>query len=194
MWGGVTVVEKPAQKPVSVAQLKQWLRIDHSDDDQLLAPMLEGAIAKIDGPDGIGYAMMRQTWRKSMDAFPPCILLPGAPVKGIATVRYLDSAGVEQTLPEAAYRLDKDSEPARLVPAPGTTWPPTLRTIGAVKVDYRLGEEAAADVQPALVDAICLIVGHRFKHREAASDQTAESLPFGVEWILAAHSRCTVAA
>lgn len=194
MWGGVTVVQKPEQKPVSIPQLKQWLWIEHADDDALLGPMLDGAIAKIDGPSGIGYAMMRQTWRKSMDAFPPCILLPGAPVKGIATVRYLDSAGVEQSLPDTAYRLDEDAEPARLVPAPGMTWPATLRTIGAVKVDYLLGEEAAADVQPDLIDAICLIVGHRYKHREAASDQKAETLPFGVDWILAAHSRGGIAA
>lgn len=194
MWDGVSVVEKPTAKPVALPLLKQWLRIDHSDDDALLSSMLDGAIARIDGPAGIGYAMMRQKWRKSMDGFLSCIKLPGAPVKSIAAVVYVDGNGVSQTLPADAYQLDADTEPARLLPAAGSAWPSVARVAGSVKVDYLLGEEDPANVQSDLIDALCLIVAHRYKCREAVAEGGAAALPFGVDWILNAHSRCAVSA
>ncbi|KQR27211.1 hypothetical protein ASF91_19525 [Rhizobium sp. Leaf155] len=194
MWDGVSVVTRPTAELIPLATLKQWLSIEHSDDDALLEQMLRGAIARIDGPQGIGYAMMRQTWRKSKDFFPSCFLLPGAPVKKIVSVNYVDPSGATKTLPEDHYRLDADSEPARLSPAIGKSWPAAARVDGAVKVEYLLGEDSADNVAADLIDAVCMIVGHRYRNREAGSSDKIETLPLGVEWILNEHARCHVAA
>ncbi|MGI2036404.1 head-tail connector protein [Rhizobium panacihumi] len=194
MWAGVSVLERATAELVPIDTLKKWFAIEHDDDDAILAQMLRGAIARIDGPDGIGYAMMRQTWRKSLDCFSSCIHLPGAPVKGIRAVSYVDDAGELKTVNEDVYRLDADREPARLTPAPGKSWPAAARVPGAVKVDYYLGEENAAEVRADLIDAVTLIVGHRYQHREAASAGKVETLPLGVEWILNENARCAVSA
>lgn len=194
MWGGVSVVARPdAEALVSLETLKRWIAVDHSDDDALLGQMLRGAIARVDGPQGIGVAMLSQTWRKSLDRFTSCIHLPGSPVKAVSAVTYVDGAGETQTIPPEAYRIDVDSEPARLTPAIGFSWPSAASVPGAVKVDYLVGEEDAANVPGDLIDAIALIVAHRYKHREAASEKSAEALPLGVEWILNEHARCRVA-
>lgn len=194
MWHGVSVLTRPTADMVSLDALKRWLTVEHDEDDDLLSRMLRGAIARIDGPQGIGVAMMRQTWRKSLDGFAYCILLPGAPVKGIDKITYLDPAGVEKTLPAEAYRLDVDSEPARLTCATGKSWPATASVTGAVKVDYILGADEPDDVPGDLIDAVSLIVAHRYQHREAVSDQRHETLPLGVDWILSEHARCRVSA
>lgn len=194
MWSGVSVSAKPSGELITVAKLKSRLRIDVADDDDLLSDLLEGAIARIDGPNGIGVAMIKQTWRKSMDCFPCTILLPGAPVKAIASIKYIDVDGVEQTVVPADYRADFDSEPVRVEPSFGKSWPATRDVIGAVKVEYELGEDNAADVHRDLIDAVCLIVGHRYANREAASESQSHAIPLGVEWILDQHRRGVVAA
>jgi uncharacterized phiE125 gp8 family phage protein len=188
-------LERPAATAlVPLPTLKRWLYIEHSADDELLERFLRGAIARIDGPQGIGFAMMRQTWRKSMDAFQSCIFLPGAPVKSIADITYIDPGGVARLLDPGTYYLDAGSEPARLVPAPGKSWPATANLPGAVKIDYFLGEDDPDDVPGDLMDAVALLVGHRNLHREAASDDGSKPVPLGVEWILNEHARCHVAA
>ncbi|CDZ43189.1 Bacteriophage QLRG family DNA packaging [Neorhizobium galegae bv. officinalis] len=192
MWHGVSVKTRPTAELVPLATLKSWLSVEHSDDDALLGQMLRGAIDRIDGPQGIGVAMMRQTWRKSMDAFRSCIHLPGAPVKGISAITYLDPDGQPQTVEAADFHLDTDSEPARLVPAAGKSWPATACMPGAVKVDYELGETDPSAVPGDLIDAVALLVAHRYQNREAAAAKT-DVLPLGVEWILNEHARCHVA-
>ncbi|NGO51618.1 head-tail connector protein [Allomesorhizobium camelthorni] len=193
MWTGVSVVTRPTGELITLARLKARLRIDHNDDDGLLADLIKGAIARVDGPSGIGCALMEQTWRKSMDCFPCVIILPGAPIKSIAAITYVDAEGATQTLDSADYRFDLDSEPVRIAPAYGTAWPSTRHVIGAVKIDYRLGETEAANVEQDLIDAVCLIVAHRYENREAVVAESAHELPLGVEWILNEHARGHVA-
>lgn len=198
MWHGVSVAAGSTVAVIDLPLLKQRLSIDFSDDDVVLISLLAGATAAIDGPNGIGIAMMQQTWRKAMDAFPGssgCILLPGAPVKSVATVTYMDANGVDQTMEAGDYRVDVSMEPARVEPAFGKSWPATRRGAGAVKVSYVLGETDQAKVPSSLVDAVCMIVSHRYHNREAAVvGRSVAALPLGVEWILNEHRRGHVAA
>ena len=194
MWHGVSVVGKPTGELIALTKLKQRLRIDHNDDDDLLGDLLKQAIARVDGPSGIGVAMMKQTWRKSLDRFPTCILLPGAPVKQVTKISYIDAAGVTQELAPTAYRCDVTSEPARVEVAYGTSWPSTRDIIGAVSIEYELGEADAADVPPDLVSAVCMIVAHWHLTRGAVADGNLKEVPLGAQWILDEHSRGRVAA
>lgn len=194
-WRGVRILTPPEADPVSVADVKARLRIDASDEDALLAQLVRGSVARIDGPQGIGVAMMRQTWRKAMDDFPKMIRLPGAPFVDVVELRYLDVAGVWQVLDPALYRVDGESEPARVEPVSGGSWPATAAIdTGTVQVDYRVGAATAGEVPGDLIDALCLMVGHRYEHREAVMvEMSASPLPLGVADILADHRRVAVA-
>jgi len=198
-WNRVTVVTKPSVLPVTLDQVKDRLRIDTDADDALLIGLIKGAIARIDGPAGIGYALMEQTWRLSLDEFPGnyngTIVLPGAPVKSVTSVNYVDSAGANQTVATADWRLDIRTEPVRLEPEYGTAWPGTRDINGAVWVDYVLGEANAEDVPDDLTDAICLLVGHRYENREVGVTGTIfTKLPLGAEWIMQEYRRNVVTA
>jgi uncharacterized phiE125 gp8 family phage protein len=194
MWQGVSVVTKPASLPVDVATVKARTRIDHADDDTLVAALIAQAVARIDGPNGIGVGMVEQTWRKSLDRFPlhgrACILLPGWPIKSVSSITYVDLAGTTQTMPAEDYRVDLDAEPVRIEPVYGGSWPGTRDVIGAVKVDYVVGEADAADMEPALVAAVCLLVAHWYEHRETASPEAMSEIPHGFEVLVAEHRRC----
>lgn len=187
MWDRVSVLVPPAS-PVDtlmpLADLRSHLGIDHTESDGDLTRFLRTAVAMIDGPRGIGWALLTQTWRLTLDGFPPCVRLPGAPVKSIVAVRWVGADGIEAELTPADYRLDGGSTPARLVPAYGSTWPATRAEIGCVTIDYVLGEATGATVDPRLLDFVCLVVAERDRFREAVAKNDLAGLPFGVQAIL----------
>lgn len=196
-WASVRVTTPPAARAVTVADLRARLRIDgddgDADEDALLADLIRTAEAQVDGPDGLGIALMAQTWTLTLDAFPAEIVLPGWPVTAVAAVRYLDTDGVEQTLDPATYRLVGGADPVRLVLQPSKRWPSVLAGRGVVMVDYTLGQADVADLDPGLVTALCLMAGHWYENREAVViGQAATELPLGARAILARFSRVAV--
>lgn len=195
MWRGVTVLTKPASRPVTTATAKAWSRIEHAYDDTIIETMIDAAVAAIDGPSGVGVAMMQQTWRKTLDAFPTEILLPGWPIKSVSTITYIDPDGAEQTINGSTGALvDLGSEPVRVRPLYGQSWPATRAQIGAVKVDYLVGEASSADIDRALISAVLMLTAYRYERREAVAAETLGEIPLGVSDILNQYRRSYVAA
>lgn len=193
MWSAVSIKTPPAALPLTLDQMKARLRIDAADEDATISAMMQAARATIDGPQGIGVAMVTQTWTLAIDRFAAAIALPGAPVADVAEVRYMDTAGAWQTLAASDYRLVKSQEPARLYPAAGKAWPAVYSGPAVVEIDYVLGT-AAEDVDAGLVAAFSLLVGHFYENREAVTVGGAPAeLPLGVEYLLARHRRGLVA-
>jgi uncharacterized phiE125 gp8 family phage protein len=188
MWRGVVVAQRPSALPISLEKIKARLAIDHNDHDDMIGDLIKGAVALIDGPSGIGIALMRQSWRKSMDYLGNCITLPGWPIKAISSVTYLDENGTQQTLSPLLYQVDLDQEPVRILPAWNASWPNSRKIQGSVKVTYALGEESPTDIPADLIDAVAMLVAYRYERREAAGDAATE-IPFGVSSILTEHRR-----
>jgi uncharacterized phiE125 gp8 family phage protein len=202
MWGSVTVKEKPQSLPLSVADLRARLRIDETGDqsfDNVETAMLEGFIASgvamIDGPSGIGFAMMRQIWTLTLDCFSPVIRLPGAPISGVSEIRYMAASGDMRVVPSSQYRLANGCSVARLVPTMGHVWPSCPAGPGVIEIDFELGCENASDVPPDLITAIALNAGHLYENREAVTQSGTQSeIPLGVSAILGRYRRGFVGA
>lgn len=184
MWAKVQV-KVPGALPLSVAALRGRLRLEDTGEDAELSGFIAAAASDIEGPDGIGVALMAQTWTLALDTWPTACILPGWPVQSLSEIRYLDVDGVQKVQDPAAYRLIKNADPARIVRRAGTSLPPVLAGGGAVEIDYTLGRVAAEDVDPALVTALALMAGHYYEHREAATAVQVRALPMGVDRILA---------
>lgn len=194
MWSRVRVTTPPAAEALTLAQIKDRLRIDPSntDHDALLPEFQRQAVAEIDGPQGVGVALMAQTWTLTLDRFPPEIRLPGWPVTGVAAIRYIDGAGVMQTLLAADYRLVVGIDPVSVTPT--GSWPATDGRRGSVEVDYTLGAATPDAADPGLITALSLLIGHYFEHREAVVIGAAPAqLPLGVAHTLDRYRRGMVA-
>lgn len=77
------------------------------------------------------------------------IYLPRSPLQAVTAITYYDDSGTLQTLDPAAYLVDALAEPARIVPAPGTSWPSTQNRIGAVQVTFTAGYGPDGNSVPA---------------------------------------------
>lgn len=193
MWSRVQVKTAGAL-PLAAADLRARLRIDDTGEDDLLEAFLAAAAAEIEGPDGQGVALMRQTWTLTLDGWSGYIPLPGWPVQSVEAIRYLDTTGAEQSLadPAAAFRLVTDVYPARLERRQGVSLPAVLPGPATVRIDYALGRATAAEVDAGLVTALALLAGHYHENREGSATVQVHEIPMGVQHILARYRRGVV--
>lgn len=156
----------PALEPITLAQAKQHLNVDTSDDDSVITALI--AAARQYAEQLTRSSFITQQWRLVLDSFPAHALsLEHGPVQSIDGITYLDMSSAVQTLPPENYVSDLSSQLARVTPKFGQVWPPTLPQIGAVTVNFTAGYGPAAnDVPPGLVHWMKMRIGTLYEHRE----------------------------
>lgn len=133
-------------EPITLAEANVHLRCTCSDEDAYVQSLI--TVARVEAENRLQRALVPSQWRLSLDAFPPgneAISLVMPPVASVESVTYWRADGTQATMAPSAYLLDNISEPARLVPDPGTSWPTGLQQRpGAVVVEYTAGYMARA--------------------------------------------------
>jgi uncharacterized phiE125 gp8 family phage protein len=174
-WQMTRIGEAPA--PVlSLEEARLHLRVNAAvtpmpphPDDPLIRGFVATATGDIDGVDGwLGRALVTQQWRLTLDAFPGGdIKLPLPPLRSVEQITYIAPDGAAMTLPASAYRvLTWDSDPGRVEPAFGTTWPVVRRQAAAVSIEYTCGFGAPAEVPEPIRSYIRLRLGQLYENRE----------------------------
>ncbi|RRA48994.1 head-tail connector protein [Acidipila sp. EB88] len=205
------LVTPPTVEPVTLELAKAHLRVDITDDDTLITAYISAARQYAERLTN--RAFFNQTWRLSLDHFPVyrcggtlptrgrddfysgayynelAIRLPIPRCQSVASITYLDVAGVQQTLSPSAYYVDTTSQPARIVPLPGAFWPYTQDYLpGSVQVTYvagSYGDGATVNTCPqSVVLAILMLVGHFYDNRNATSEVILREPPFAVQALL----------
>lgn len=165
----------PANMPVSLAEAKAHLRVEHDDQDDLITAQIRAATAWLDGYAGIlGRALITQTWRQEFGRFADHLPLPLAPVTAIDSVSYFDAGNVQQTLDPGLYDLFANARGAHVALRPGQSWPATFRRADAVSITFTAGYGAAADVPEPIRQALLLIVQRLFDGADTSIDAAIE--------------------
>ncbi|NBW09768.1 MAG: hypothetical protein EBR82_17265 [Caulobacteraceae bacterium] len=164
-----------ASAPLTAADLRSVCSIDASDTsfDGDLTNLIAAANNRIE--DMSGKAFGAQTWNLALDTFPDSIELPKGPVTAVAWIKYYDTTGTEQTLDASKYLVDLISNPARLVPVPGLSWPAAQTRPNAITVQFTSGYTT---IPPKILQAIRTTVAAWFQTRETTD------LPVGVAEML----------
>lgn len=97
-------ITAPATEPISLAQVKLFLRIEHDEEDSLLALFITAAREAAE--EVLGKSLITQSQR----LYVPCpkntlLALPRGPVQSIQTVAVEDEEGNLTTLDSDTYRL-----------------------------------------------------------------------------------------
>jgi uncharacterized phiE125 gp8 family phage protein len=191
----VVVIVPPAVPAVSLDEAKAQLRVDHGEDDALIAHLVAAATAALDGPDGwLGRALVRQTLELRCEAFPAgcnfiALPLPPLVAAGPIALTYADAAGSDRLLDAADYRVigAGGRGQAYLALAYGKAWPAARRQPESVRLRFDAGYGAGAEVPAPIRHAILLMVGHLYEHRGEVAETAAalQLLPAGADALLA---------
>lgn len=181
-WACRTIVE-PSNEPVMLNDVKAQLRVEHTEEDNLLTAFIIGARKHVE--QVTNRALVTQTIELALDRFPydsQSILLPQSPVQSINAIRYVDNEGITQTLDSSLYTLDVFNIPARLETVYGASWPSIRYQNNAVTIEYVAGTDTVAE---DIKHAIKLIVGSFYANREAECFQQMYKTNYGVDALLA---------
>lgn len=172
---GLSVSTAPSYEPVTLAEAKLHLRVDHSADDTKISGIITQAREQVE--KDCRRTLMKTTLRLTLDRFPQygrggTIRIPNPPLLSVSSITYTDTAGDSQTVAAADYRVDIYKEPGIVEPAYGDSWPATRDQTGTVIVNYIAGYSSSAteSTQQAAVPAsakaaILLLVESLYKDR-----------------------------
>lgn len=155
------LITPPAAPAVSIEAARRIVRTTSTSLDA----ELEGKLYAIteEAEHLTNRAFIQQTWEVTLDAFPAEIPLAPAPLASVTSVQYYDVAGTLQTLGPQQYLVDEKSEPGRVLPAPGVTWPDTAERFDAVQVRFVCGYGADDTAVPkAIQDYILGMLENRY--------------------------------
>lgn len=154
----LTTVTDPTAEPLSLQEAKDHLRIDGEAEDAHLSALIVAAREWVEG--FWGRTIVATKRKLSLDQFYTTgparicdvgvyegyrdytIRLPGPPLIAVSSITYVDTDGTTQTLATSGYQVDAESEPARIVPAYGESWPTTRAQLNAVSITYTAGYAA----------------------------------------------------
>ena len=174
----------PLGEPISVADAKIHMRIDHTSEDGLIAGLIAAARDEVEAQTGL--ALIDQDWRLTTDGIAPSgiITLKRHPVREVLSVTLFDADGAASLLDPSHYLLDCHARPAILCIEKR---PAASSYANGIEIDFKAGfGESGADVPDGLKRAVLLLVAHWYEFRAGfgASDQPV-SWPPGFDRLVA---------
>lgn len=167
---GLIRVTPATAELVTLADAKAHLRVDEdlTDEDDLVTTLRDAAIDLVESY--LHRALLQQTWRLTLDAFPECdrfVRLPRPNLLAVTAVGYVDADGAPQTMAPADYVADAATLPGELALAYGASWPVARCQRNAVTITFTAGYgSAAAAVPKAIIAAVLLVLGDLYANRE----------------------------
>ena len=180
---GLTVSTQPTAEPVSLQEVKQYLRVEDSTDERVIRPFIETARRFCE--EHIGRSLMQQGLTLFIDAYDDTndplwegtrtgpylnyyknyITLPKPPVISVTSVSTFADDDTETTMAASRYFVDNVREPARVVLRQGETFPTALRVANAIKVVYTAGYTTAFTVPEPIRMGLLQHIAYLYEHR-----------------------------
>ncbi len=180
----------PALEPVTVAEAKAHLRIDHSAEDVLVSSLILTSRLHIE--TALGIALIAQGWTYLRDRWPAsaAVSLPLRPLIAVDEIRVHRADGPPTVVSASEYAVDAASAEPRVVRQVGS-WPAPGRATHGIAIDFTAGfGAAAADVPQPIRQALLMLTAHWYEHRstiEIGSEATV--VPLGISELLMPYRR-----
>lgn len=183
---GLAQTVAPTVEPLTLPEVKRHLRIDHTDDDVYLTDYLIPA-AREYVEDETERQLITATWALKLPCFPGAgepLKLPKPNLQAVSSITYYTD-DVSTTLSSTAYSVLATEQPGVVEESTLDNWPDTDTRRDAVTVTYTAGYGAASSSVPLKIkQAMFLLIGHWYEHREAADLTVAKQIEFGVSSLL----------
>ena len=168
----LTALSEPVTEPVSVAEVKTFLRISHEGDDAVLNNYIRAARMFCENYTGRGF--ITRSYRVRYDVMPrgSVVSIPKTPLININSVQTGRAGQSPKTVPVEAYTVDVDGGKIRWRLDMNRGEPDTALTI---EFTAGYGDEMA-DIPEALRYAVLLKTAALYENRGSGSVSTALDL------------------
>ena len=159
-----------ASEAVTLDEVKTYLRIDGTDYDAILTPLIKSVrqlAEKITGRDFIN-----KTWKTYLDYFPSCeeIEIKKSKLQSINSIQYYTN-GVLTTLASSVYYITDEDSYSSIYLVDGQSYPLVDCRKQAVEIVFVSGYGASAsDVPQALKQAMITHIAYLFENSGDCSD------------------------
>lgn len=189
----ILILTAPTALPVTVAQAKAHLRIDASDEDDVVERYLRAAIGFVQTKASVVLAPT--TLQQRFDYWPGLVKLARGPVRDVREVAYLDEDGAEQEVAEASWMWEPTDEGADFWLVSDFDRPSLQEDRrGTVRItfdagfddpnDTGSGDDPSLTLPDELVQAVLLMTGHFFENREAVSAVALHTVELAVDALI----------
>lgn len=176
-------ITAPASEPLSLAEAKDHLRIETSDQDSLIAAMIQTARETVE--EYLNRKLISQTWTAYFDQWSSVMeLLPE--VSAVNSVKYMDVSNVQQTLSTSVYELTNGTLVGGVRRKYNQDWPELLDHSDVIEIEFVCGYGADTDVPEPIKQAMKLLIGQYYENRESTVVGTINTtLDMGTNYLLA---------
>lgn len=180
---GLQVTTAPTVEPLTMQEVKEYLRVEDNTDERVVRPFIE--TARRFAEEHLGRTLMTTTYSLFIDTnndmddplwegmrtgadlnyYKNYIVLPRSPVASVTSVSTFNDANTEATMASTRYYVDNVSEPAKVVLRQGETFPTALRVANAIKVVYVAGYTSAYSVPEPIRMGMLQHIAYMYEHR-----------------------------
>lgn len=173
----------PAVEPLSLAEARAFLRVEHGDDDDVIAALISASRIHVEAQTR--RALVTQSWRITIDAWPGDGRLPvrPGPLQELTAARVYDFGNVAHAVDTESFVVDLGCSALAFAP-----WalPSPGRFAAGIEFDVVVGYgDAAADVPEPLRHAVRLLIAHWYENRGLAALGAVTVLPSTVAALIA---------
>ena len=182
----IELVTAPTSEPITITEAKNHMRVEHNDDDLVIANLINVAVNYVDASGMLGKAMITQTWSECFGPHVSTVRLSLGPVQSVSSIQYYDANNVLQTETLSNYYVIGTKGYVTIYPKSGFTWPTVFNREDAIKITYVIGYgDTAASVPATIKHALKMLVAHYYENREnELVGVNSKTLPFGIENLL----------
>ena len=161
---------------ISLADMKEFLRVDHSDEDTTITAIIDSAVQSVQ--DYTGRHFKSTTWNLYIDSF-HYVNFPYQ-INNVTEVRYRAAGtGFWTVLSENKYFYDSARQPGRLQ---------FINTPNLLENKFNIveinGTVSATSIEAPLTHAIKMLAAHFYENRRAVIVTNSSEIPLGIKALI----------
>ncbi|MFH1158057.1 MAG: head-tail connector protein [Pseudomonadota bacterium] len=187
----LTETTPPASEPLTLAEIKTFLRIDYSNDDVLVTDLISSARQLCES--ATGRSLITRSYSLFLDLWPDASItewwdgvregadvgdkmrrlpLPKPPLLSVTLIKVFAADNTSADFPSVNYYVDTAGIPGRIVLTQGAAAPSPGRAANGIEIQFTAGYGAAAQNVPALLrQGMKQVIAHLYEHRGDSADQ-----------------------
>lgn len=168
---------EPTTYPVTVAQIKDFARIDGNSEDTILESFLIGVVNDVESY--LGRSLITRTYKIIMDRWDNKELeLPMPPLQSVISVNTIDEDDTETEYDSDYYYVITESIPGKIIIKQSSTEPQnTVRSYGGFNVYFTAGYGDADDIPKQIKVAIMQWVTMIYENRIMTTNEMLKNEP-----------------